>query len=92
MIGFLGYTSNTIEALFLDPAHQRLGGGTMLVAHAESMATSRLTVDVNEANVVALRFYERLGFSVIGRSPTDGGGRAFPILHMERAAKILPDG
>jgi putative acetyltransferase len=34
----------------------------------------------------ATAFYEALGFSVVGRSPTDGGGRPFPILHMRRGA------
>jgi putative acetyltransferase len=84
-IGFLGYTRNTIEALFIDPVHQRRGGGTFLVAHAQSLSGSTLVVDVNEQNNAALRFYENLGFSVTGRSPLDAGGQPFPILHMRRA-------
>jgi putative acetyltransferase len=28
----------------------------------------------------------RFGFSVVGRSPADAGGRPFPILHMKRPA------
>ena len=31
-------------------------------------------------------FYERLGFVVRGRSPTDDAGRPYPLLHLERAA------
>ena len=31
-------------------------------------------------------FYASLGFSVVGRSPTDASGRPFPLLHMTRGA------
>jgi putative acetyltransferase len=90
LIGFLGYTSDTIEALFVDPEYHRKGGGTFLVAHAQRLATGALAVDVNEQNGAALRFYRALGFSVVGRSPTDAGGRPFPLLHMKRAAPNAP--
>jgi putative acetyltransferase len=83
-IGFLGYTSDTIEALFIDPAHHRTGAGRFLVEHAQSLASGPLAVDVNEQNGEALRFYEALGFSVVSRSPTDGAGRPFPLAHMRR--------
>ena len=83
-IGFLGFARNTIEALFIDPDHHRRGAGRFLVAHAARLADGPLAVDVNERNDSALRFYETLGFSVIGRSATDAGGRPFPILHMQR--------
>lgn len=85
-IGFLGFTNATIEALFVDPDHHGQGGGRLLVAHAQSLAAGALAVDVNEQNEAARRFYESLGFTVAGRSPTDAGGRPFPILHMRRAA------
>jgi putative acetyltransferase len=90
IIGFLGYTSGTIEGLFIDPDHQRQGAGRLLVAHAQDLAAGPLAVDVNEANEQATRAYQALGFSVVGRSPTDAGGRPFPILHMKRAAPPAP--
>jgi putative acetyltransferase len=90
LIGFLGFASDTIEALFVDPDHHGQGGGKFLVAHAQSLSAGALAVDVNEQNEAALRFYEALGFSVVGRSPTDAGGRPFPILHMKRAAPDAP--
>jgi putative acetyltransferase len=83
-IGFLGYSSDTIEALFVDPEYHRTGAGRFLVAHAQSLAAGALAVDVNEQNGSALRFYEALGFTVVSRSPTDGAGRPFPIAHMRR--------
>jgi putative acetyltransferase len=90
LLGFLGFARDTIEALFIDPNHRQQGGGKALVAHAQSLAGGALAVDVNEQNEAALRFYQGLGFSVVGRSATDGGGRPFPILHMKRAAPGAP--
>ena len=83
-IGFLGYSNDTIEALFVDPSCHRTGAGRFLVAHAQRLATGALAVDVNEQNDAAIRFYEAMGFSVVSRSPTDGAGRPFPIAHMRR--------
>lgn len=90
IVGFLGYTSGTIEGLFIDPDHQRQGAGRLLVAHAQRLAGGALAVDVNEANEQATRAYQALGFTVVGRSPTDAAGRPFPILHMKRAAPGTP--
>jgi putative acetyltransferase len=86
LIGFLGVTSDTIEALFIDPAYHRRGGGKLLVAHAQSLNAGALLVEVNEENKSALRFYKRLGFSIVGQSPTDAGGRPFPTVHLQRPA------
>jgi putative acetyltransferase len=83
-IGFLGYTKDTIEGLFVDPAHRGTGAGHFLVEHAQRLATGPLAVDVNEQNDAAIRFYERMGFTIVSRSPTDGAGRPFPLLHMRR--------
>jgi putative acetyltransferase len=90
LIGFLGFASDTIEALFIDPDHRGQGGGKFLVAHAQSLGAGALVVDVNEQNEAALGFYKALGFSVVERSPTDAGGRPFPMLHMKRAAPGAP--
>jgi putative acetyltransferase len=89
-VGFLGFAGDAIEGLFIDPDYRGQGGGKLLVAHAQHLAGGALAVDVNEQNEAARRFYEALGFSVVGRSPTDAGGRPFPILHMRRAAPDDP--
>jgi len=83
-VGFLGFVDPTVEALFIDPDHFRRGAGRQLLAHAEALATGPLAVDVNEQNPGAVRFYETLGFRVIGRSPVDSEGRPFPLLHLRR--------
>lgn len=85
-IGFLAFANDTIEALFMDPDHRGRGGGTLLIAHAEGLATRPLAVDVNEQNTAAVAFYSRAGFAVVGRSPVDSAGRPFPLLHMKRPA------
>ena len=84
-VGFLGFTGDTIEALFIDPDYRGKGGGKLLVEHAQRLSAGALAVDVNEQNESARRFYEALGFVLVDRSPTDGAGRPFPILHLKRA-------
>ena len=84
LIGFMGMSGHTIEALFLAPEYLRRGGGRLLVEHAASRH-STLLVDVNEQNPEARCFYEALGFVIEGRSEVDGQGRPFPLLHMRRS-------
>jgi len=84
LLGFLGFANDRIEGLFIDPDYRGQGGGSALVAHAQRLAVSSLAVDVNEQNADAVGFYASVGFSVVGRSPTDESGRPFPILHMIR--------
>ena len=43
-------------------------------------------VDVNEQNQEALGFYKHLGYDIIGRSPLDGQGRPFPVLHLKKTS------
>lgn len=80
-IGFIGLSGDKVEALFLAPEYRRRGGGRMLLEHARRLQGS-LTVDVNEQNPEALRFFEACGFVEVGRSELDGQGRPFPLLHL----------
>lgn len=70
-----------IEALFIDPAEFRKGLGTRLVRHVLELYGPVL-LDVNEQNPGALVFYASLGFRETGRSPRDGAGKPFPLIHM----------
>jgi putative acetyltransferase len=83
--GLMGLTGGKMDALFLAPEHQRRGGGRRLVRHARELR-GELTVDVNEQNAAACRFYEACGFVVEGRSELDDTGRPYPLLHMRLAA------
>jgi putative acetyltransferase len=84
-LGFMEMSGNKMEALFLAPECQRRGGGRQMVRHAQALK-GELTVDVNEQNPAACRFYEACGFVVEGRSELDSTGRPFPLLHMRLAA------
>ncbi len=79
--GWMGLAGSSLEALFLDPAQARKGHGRRLIEHARALK-GPLTVDVNEQNPEALRFYEACGFHVVGRSELDDQGRPFPLLHL----------
>ena len=80
VLGFLGRGEDKVEMLFVDPAAHGQGIGRALLRHA--MARGAREVDVNEQNPAALGFYLSQGFSVTGRSPLDGGGRPYPLLHL----------
>jgi putative acetyltransferase len=90
--GFISVSEHAIEALFLDPAHLRQGWGRRLVAHAISLRGENLTVDVNEQNVAARRFYAALGFAPAGRSDLDETGRPHAVLHLRRTKDGAPTG
>lgn len=87
-MGWLGMSGSRIEALFLAPEYRGMGGGRLLVQHAERLGRGELTLDVNEQNPAARRFYEACGFVVEGRSEVDSTGRPFPLLHMRRPPEM----
>lgn len=79
--GFCGVHDGNIEMLFISPNARGKGIGAMLAAHAiNEQGASK--VDVNEQNEQALGFYRHIGFKVTGRSPLDGQGKPYPLLHM----------
>lgn len=84
-IGFMLIEKGRIEALFVDPVDTGRGVGRALIDEA-ARACGTIETDVNEQNEAALRFYAKLGFVRIGRSETDGQGRAYPLLHLRREA------
>lgn len=67
--------------LFVAPAVRGSGVDRRLVEHAISQCGATL-VDVNEQNEQAVGFYQKMGFAVTGRSPLDGQGKPYPLLHM----------
>lgn len=82
ILGFCGVHDGNIEMLFISPDTRGNGIGSLLASHAIK-AQGVTKVDVNEQNGQALGFYRHIGFSVTGRSPLDGQGKPYPLLHME---------
>ncbi len=83
-LAFLGVAEGTVEMLFVHADHRGRGHGSRLLRHALA-ELGAIRVDVNEQNPQALGFYLRHGFRVVGRSPLDGQGNPFPLLHLALA-------
>jgi putative acetyltransferase len=81
-VGFLHLEGNKVEALFVDPAWHRRGVGCALMDHAARLSRD-LELNASEQSG-AVDFYLRLGFKEVGRSPVDGAGRPYPLVHMTR--------
>ena len=83
--GFIGTAQDKIEMLFLRPECIGRGLGKRLIEYAiNNLEVCK--VDVNEQNTDATEFYKHLGFEVTSRSPVDGTGKPYPILHMKLRA------
>ncbi|MEC0240805.1 GNAT family N-acetyltransferase [Paenibacillus dokdonensis] len=83
--GFIGVLDGKIEMLFIAPDARGQGIGKKLLSYAvNNLGATEL--DVNEQNPQAVGFYLHQGFKVVGRSPLDGMGKPFPLLHMKLTA------
>ncbi len=82
VLGFIGVAEDKIEMLFLDPKVFGQGLGKMLLNFAIiELAADKL--DVNEQNLKAVKFYQKLGFEVFERTEKDDQGRNYPLLRMK---------
>jgi putative acetyltransferase len=80
--GFIGVADRRIEMLFVQPDDFGKGIGQALCQFAVQ-ELGAWEVDVNEDNQGALKFYIKMGFKIVGRSPLDPSGKPFPILHLK---------
>lgn len=80
-LGFMLIDQGHMEALFVDPVAFGQGIGAALVRHGLARHPG-MTTDVNAQNERAVEFYERMGFVRTGRSPRDGQGRPYPLIHL----------
>lgn len=85
-LGFIGFNENHVEMLFVAPELHGQGIGRALLNFGRQ-SRSVMSVDVNEQNPQAVGFYRHYGFIQTGRSPLDGEGRPFPLLHMSLPAQ-----
>lgn len=85
VVGFIGVEDADVATLFIHPDWRGHGVGRKLMEYAIGTLGAN-TVDVNEQNEQAVGFYERMGFEVVRRSPEDGFGKPFPLLHMRLRA------
>ena len=83
IIGFIGVAEENIEMLFVAPEFFNQGIGSHILQYAIENQQAK-KVDVNEQNPAAVGFYQHLGFRIVARSPLDGQGQPFPLLHMQR--------
>ena len=82
ILGFSGVADGNLEMLFIHPDERGKGIGKLLTNRAiRQQAVTK--VDVNEQNIEAIAFYQRMGFEVISRSELDSSGKPFPVLHMQ---------
>ena len=84
-VAFMGLGVERLEALFVHPEHRGKGIRRTLVSFAATLHPA-LDTEVNAQNEQALGFYRRLGFVEIGYSPSDGQGRAYPLIRMRLLA------
>jgi len=80
--GFIGLNDDFIQMLFVRPDLIGQGIGKTLINFAVKEHDAK-TVDVNEQNVNAVGFYQKLGFHVVERFEMDAAGKPYPILSME---------
>lgn len=79
-----------IAGLFVEPARQRTGIGSKLVAHVHEMVGLE-SVDVYSLNLPARQFYERQGFRVTDVCPADADGAPYALLRMTRLPSTPPN-
>ncbi|HML07564.1 MAG TPA: GNAT family N-acetyltransferase [Xanthobacteraceae bacterium] len=82
MIGFVTVDPRTLylDQIVVAPERWRAGVGAALIAEAKRLSPKGLDLDVNTDNERAIRFYERLGFSIAGAGVNPISGK--PIHRM----------
>ncbi|WP_293943985.1 MULTISPECIES: GNAT family N-acetyltransferase [unclassified Sphingobacterium] len=80
-IGFSAASEGNLEMLFIHNDYRGRNYGKQLL-HFMKDVHGVTKVDVNEQNLQAIGFYEKLGFRKVGRSDRDGSGKNYPMIHM----------
>ncbi|RNL55762.1 GNAT family N-acetyltransferase [Pedobacter jejuensis] len=80
--GFIGLKKDFIQMLFFAPGEMRKGIGNALIEYAIKHRNAK-SIDVNEQNINAIRFYKKMGFEITGRTETDAVGKPYPVISMK---------
>ena len=67
VVGMIAYNEYEISQLYIHKDYQGLGIGRTLLTQAKAQSSGRLTLYTFEVNEKAQRFYEKHGFTIIGR-------------------------
>lgn len=67
IVGYIALRDRQVDQLFINPAVQQTGIGSVLLRLAISQFPGKLTLDVFEANESARAFYEKHGFEMRDR-------------------------
>ncbi len=86
VMGFVCVEGRKIDMLFLDPYYFGQGFGRKLLNFAVKELNAD-SLDVNEQNTKALKFYQKFGFEIMDRSEKDDQGRSYPLLRMKLVEK-----
>lgn len=68
VVGFIAFTQEEVDHLYVHTGFQSQGIGTMLLDQAKAGSVGSLQLYAFQRNVDARRFYERHGFSVVRMS------------------------
>jgi len=90
IIGFMGIDGKFLQMLFVHPDFRGKEVGKQLL-HFAITEKQVDKVDVNEQNLQAIGFYEKLGFKTFSRTESDAAGKPYPILSMELQTSIFDD-
>lgn len=79
-LGLVGFVTVDARSLYLDqivvaPERWRSGVGAALIGEAKRLSPRGLDLDVNTDNARAIRFYEKLGFSIGGNGVNPISGK-----------------
>lgn len=88
LLGFVSVHPRTgyVDQLVVHPDHWGEGVASRLIEAAALRSPAHLSLDVNEQNERAVRFYEKAGFTVVGHGMNPTSGR--PTLRMERTGRM----
>ena len=85
VVGFADLNRRHVENLFVSPAAQGRGVGTLLLQTVERETIGDLTLSVFTSNPRALALYSRLGFFMEGEGVTDFAGTRQAVWRLRKA-------